>query len=166
VVRAARPRTVPWSALLAGVGAGVALIVGAAGEVVFTAGAMVGIFSYLGLTLLGGASARRRFAALPFPVEIVSDKGADSPRPIRDVEIHFAEAVGGLDADTIAAAWGDVGLAARFDGACLRVERWSWGDHDVAQLAALLDRVGRAQHARHAIARVIVHCGSGPHGLL
>lgn len=161
-----RLRRVPWSALLGGASAGIALLVGAAGDVVFTAGAMAGIFSYLGITLVGGAAARRRFGALPFPVEIVSDKGADSPRPIRDVEIHFTEPVGGVDADHVAAAWGDAGLAARVDGACLRLERWSWGDQDVAQLAALLERIGRAQHARHAIARVVVHCGSGPHALL
>lgn len=161
VVRAKQPpRAVPWSALLAGASACVAVLVGAAGDVVFTAGAMVGIFSYLGITLLGGAAARRTFTKLPFPVEVVGDAGADAPKPIRQVEIWFADAVHGLDADAIAAAWGGAGLVAHLDGACLRLERWSWGDRDVAQLAALLEQLGREQHARHPIARVVVHCGS------
>jgi hypothetical protein len=163
VVQSPQPqRTMGWTALLAAAGAGIALIGGAAADTAFGVAVTIGIFGYGVVTLLRGRGARRRVAALPFPVEIVGDAGSDSPRPIRDVEIWFTEPVRGPDADAVTAAWLTAGLFVRVDGACFRLERWSWGDQDVTQLATLLDGLGRDQHARHPIARVVVHCGNPP----
>ena len=162
VQRGRRPRHIHWAGLLAGAGAGVALVAGAPVDIAAGVAFTLGALGYAAITLIRGRGARRAFAALPFPVEIAGDIGADSPRPIREVEIRFASAPGGLAADEVAAAWSAAGLAAHLDGDVLRLTGWSWGTDDLAQLARLLEQIGRAQHAAHTIARVVVHRGSVP----
>jgi len=162
VHRGRRRRHIHWAGLLAGAGAGGALVAGAPVDVAAGFAFTLGALGYAAITLIRGRGARRTFATLPFPVEIAGDIGADSPRPIREVAIRFASGPGGLAADELAAAWSDAGLAARLDGAVLQLTGWSWGTDDLAQLARLLEQIGRAQHARHPIDRVVVHRGTVP----
>jgi hypothetical protein len=162
VQRGRRPRRIHWAGLLAGAGASVALVAGAPIDAAAGFAFTIGALGYAAITLIRGRGARRAFASLPFPVEIAGDIGADSPRPIREVEIRFASAPGGLAGDQVAAAWSETGLAARLDGDVLQLTGWSWGSDDLAQLARLLEQIGRGQHTSHAIARVVVHRGSIP----
>ena len=161
-VRARRPRQIHWAAIIVAAGGGAGLIAGLPAGVVAGVALTFGALSYAGVALLRGRQARRVLSTLPFPVALGDDVGADVARPIREVEIELAGPLAGLAGDELAAQWIAHGLGTRVAGSSLVLTGWQWGAGDLAMLAELLDRTGRALHARQPIAHVTVHWAAAP----